>query len=331
MIFLEAELLLATFATIPRRYKAIFYGLAGKQTVSNLLALREYELLSYFHLYPKLSQTKFQAQLVQLQQAGWLDLDQSAATAVLTDSGAQLLKEQKLATAWPQAYDYWQFGDWQLQWQRLLLGVQVVSNRWHQVTQYQPLTESFQVQQELRNWWRYWLPQDWHQFKWELQTILATLPESAGTLLVNSFSSQSFPGLTSQHLAQLRQQSPTVLQLAQVNSLGLLLQQLQQAPQRWPMLTSLLPLPQSPLPRNVARTYQQLLAGQTWSQITQQRRVKASTLQEHLLVAAILMPNFPFQNPTIQQLCQQDPTGFFAGRLAQIQGKDETNDQHVTQ
>ncbi|WP_125766492.1 hypothetical protein [Lapidilactobacillus wuchangensis] len=317
---MAAELLLATFAATPRRYKAIFYGLLGKDTVSNLLALREYGLLSYFHLYPKLSQSKFQAQLVKLQQAGWLQIDQTAATATLTTAGAQFLQAQQLTDYWPHAYDYWQFGDWQLQWQRLLLGVQVVSNRWHQVQQYQPLTESFQVQQELHAWWRYWSQQDWSQFKIELQTILSQLPESAGILLANSFSSNSFPGLTSQHLAQIQQQSTTVLQLAQINSLGLLLQQLQQTPQQWPMLTSLLPLPKSPLPRSAAQTYQQLLSGQTWLQIVQQRRIKENTLKEHLLMAAILIPTFPFQNPTIQQLCHQDPAGFFAGRIAQLQG-----------
>lgn len=319
MNLLDNQLLLAVFATTPRRYKAIFYGLAGKQTVSNLLALRDYGLLNYFHLYPKLSQQEFQVQLVSLQQAGWLQLDQTDATAVLTSAGELICQQNNLARQWPQAYDYWQFGDWQLQWQRLLLGVQVVSNRWHQVQQYQPLTESYQVQRELRIWWRYWAQHDWQSFKGELQTSLTELPETAGTLLANSFSSSSFPGLTSQHLAQLRSQSLLCLQLAQINSLGLLLQVLKQNPSQWPLLNSLLPAPKSPLSRSAWQTYQQVLAGQSWSEIERQRRIKASTLKEHLLIAAILMPNFPFENATIQWLKHEDEHGFFANHLTSLE------------
>ncbi|GAF39125.1 hypothetical protein JCM14202_968 [Agrilactobacillus composti DSM 18527 = JCM 14202] len=57
---MEAIDLIRFFSDQPQRYKAIYYGLVGKKTISNLLAAKKNNYLVYFHSWPRLSLTTFQ-------------------------------------------------------------------------------------------------------------------------------------------------------------------------------------------------------------------------------------------------------------------------------
>lgn len=310
---------LVLFDRQARRYKSIYYTLIGKVTVSNLFAAATYQLLPYYHLYPKLKWTVFQAWLDTWQKQHWLELSTEDATAWLTPEGQQQKAQDLQGDFWPQSYNYWHLGDGQLQWQRLLLAVQVVSNADHQESDYQPLTESLQAQQTVKRWFYQGQAQDRTAFSQELQHLLTQMTPKSAELLANSFSSTSFVGLSQQQLQQLTHYSATQLPLAQLEALSQLLQLRRQYPQQYPQISQLLPLPASPLPASVAQTYRSVLAGLSGPQLLRSRPLKPATFKEHLLMAAILIPDFPFRAAAVCELRQQDQGGFFDQQMQILQ------------
>lgn len=314
-----ASLGLVLFDQQARRYKSIYYTLIGKVTVSNLLAASTYQLLPYYHLYPKLKWSVFQEGLRTWQKQHWLELSPKEATAWLTGEGYQRKQQNLRADFWPRSYNYWYLGDWQLQWQRLLLAVQVVSNACHQEFDYQPLTESLQAQQLVKKWFYQGRPQDRIAFSRELSQLLTQMTPKSAQLLANSFSSASFVGLSQQQLQGLTHYSAKQLQLAQIEALSELLIIRRQHSHSYPQLSQLLPLPTSPLPQSVAQTYQAVLDGLSGFQLLHSRPLKAATFKEHLLMAAILIPDFPFTAAAVRDLYQQDQGGFFTRQMQTLQ------------
>ena len=315
---MQATILLVTFADQPRRYKAIFYLLQGKQTISNLFAGQEYDLLNQFHLYPNLKWSDYQASLRELAQAGLVTLDSKQALVTLTAAG-QTAREQLLARDfWPRAYDYWRMGAALTQWTRLLLAVQVVSNLDHQIKHYQPLTESINVQGHVKRWLRRWGRQGSQGLAGELGQAFNALPPRTALIIANSFWSDYDPGVSAGSLAQALGLTAAELPLAQIDCLGQLLTFVHGHAAAYPVLAQLLPVPASPLNASAGWTYQQVLSGKSWTKLTHDSRLKASTLKEHLLQAAILCPDFALTAPAIQQLLTLDPDGYFSQRIQEL-------------
>lgn len=317
-VSVQATILLATFALEPRRYKAIYYSLQGKQTISNLFASHEYGLLDQFHLYPKLKWNDYQAALSQLEKEKLVIIDQTRAEAKLTSAG--LVRQTGLLAQgfWLTAYRYWQMGPAEEQWERLLLAVQVVSNYQHQIVHYQPLTEHLLIQRQVKAWLKKIGTAGGQNFVLELGLALAQLPEQAALIIANSFWSDYDAGIPGPTLAQALSLTPAELQLAQFNSLGLLLSLIRRETLRYPILQQLLPMPQTPLNRSADWTYHQVLTGKSWSAIVTDSRLKEGTLREHLLQAALLCPDFSIEAPAVQQLLKADPESFFSQRVQEI-------------
>lgn len=318
-------MLLPLFSTKPRRYQAIYYLLIGKRTVSNLSAGLTYQLLPYFHFYPKLSQTDYQAALKQLQKQHYLKLQSKEQTAVLTAAG-QLVKTQLLQQQiWPQSFNYWRDGDWQEQWERLLLSVQVISHYQHQIKQYLPLATQPLVQQEIRRWfYRCGRPQS-QQFVTELLMTTQQLSSQQSSLLANSLRSQTFAGLTDFQLAEDLALTVPELRLSRIEALSQFLQIVQHLPQD-SVLRQVFAAAPARLADATMRTYQLWQSQYSWAQICQRSFQKPNTLLEHLLEAAILIPDFDFDNPKLVALIQQDPERYFVQRLRiirQQRGEDD--------
>ncbi|WP_125605820.1 hypothetical protein [Lapidilactobacillus bayanensis] len=315
---MQANLLLPLFSKQARRYQAIYYLLTGKRTVSNLSAGLAYQLLPYFHFYPKLSQDDYQAALQQLVEQHYAKIQATDKTIQLTSLG-QVVQARLLQRGfWPTTYNYWQDGDWQLQWERLLLSVQVISNYQHHHAHYTPLATQPLVQNEIRHWFYRCGRTQQQQFVEELSATTAQLTPNQANLLVNSLRSSSYPGVSDFQLSLSLSLTASELILARVTVLSAFLRKVQQFPQSAP-LRQVFQFPTTILSLGSTRTYELWRSGQPWSEIVQHSYQKESTLLEHLLEAAILMPDFDFDQPRLQQLVAANPESYFGQRLLEIQ------------
>ena len=318
-------MLLPLFSRKSRRYQAIYYILTGKRTVSNLLAGLTYDLLPYFHFYPKLPQADYQAALQQLMSQQYLKVQSETTTIRLTALGqlaqVQLLQRQ----IWPQSYDYWRDGDWQLQWERLLLSVQVISNYQHQQRHYAPLATQPLVQAEIRQWFYRSGRRQQHQFVKDLIATVTGLPKDLADLLANSLRSNAYAGTSDFQLGLDLNLTADELSLKRIAALSQFIHAITFLPQQSP-LRQVFPAAPSPLSRGAEHTYTLWQAGQPWSTIVKNSYQKEGTLLEHLLEAAILVPDFNFESLPLQQLIAVNPESYFAQRLSEIQAQRRKND-----
>ncbi|GAF39126.1 hypothetical protein JCM14202_969 [Agrilactobacillus composti DSM 18527 = JCM 14202] len=203
----------------------------------------------------------------------------------------------------------------------LYLAIQVISEYHHGQKHYIPGTTNYLLQQRVRQWFQQvkHYPQLSQQLVQELTRWLTALPADQADFVAQNFQGYQF-GFQQSELADKTPLSGYSQQLVQLDALALLLQYLAQQPQAFPLLGQLL-IPdqwvQPILSYSANLTYQAFMAGQSLKQIGYKRRLKDSTIREHILEVALLMPGFDFE-----QLKQQDdlpPTDYFNIRVAEIQ------------
>lgn len=272
-----------------RRLRVIENLLRGRKTVSTLYWGHRYGLLYLLGL-----QKHFQR--------GTLDpLAQTLVThklaAFTTDDQPQLrltpqgtAHRAQLTAYQPVTWQLWPQVALTMARQRLLLALQVVSQYAHQTTRYYPLTTDLSTRRAVRQWFHQMKsPQLAQQVLTALTTSLAQLPELTATVTVAGFSGYHQPGLTVQQLAQDYQQTPWMIYLRHVDGVVQIAKDARQATH--PLHALLAPVWQLPVTRSAQATLAAVTTTPaTLDQVALQRKIKLSTVKEHLLEAAIMLP-----------------------------------------
>ncbi|GAB6092117.1 helix-turn-helix domain-containing protein [Furfurilactobacillus curtus] len=328
------ELLLALLSlTQPRRPKVIYNCLRGRKTVSILFWSLRYDLLSWLNTFPNLTWTSFEATLGQLVASKQVQCDADG-QLLLSPAAARINVDVMLPKTTRQRAKLLHLK--QLR-ETVLLGLQALAQQSHHQMNYFPLSVGEPARQAVRSWFE-GLNQQHDQKKAiaSLANWLQQQSELQANLFVAQFVGGSVTGLTSTQLAQQFELPSWELELRQLanwlefagafsssnTSLGQLIAAC------W----------QSQLSASIAQTLLAIQADKSRQQISEQRHLKLSTVNEHLLTAAILLPidQFPFtkflspevhhrlaanmpQNIDLWQFDQQSvTTDFFLFRLTQI-------------
>ncbi|MFD1428851.1 helix-turn-helix domain-containing protein [Lacticaseibacillus mingshuiensis] len=323
-------LLLQLFGDDPRRETGVYLLLTGKRTVSVLYAGLRAHILQWLLLYPTLARADYQAAIAQLIRAGALVKTDSG--LIVTDKNAQVRAAQVIQL--PAAYRPW-MGMTAFD-QRLTLAVQAVSENGAGVRHYRPAVSDWGVQQQVRRWYQGTQPR---VFADELQGLFEALPQDAGDVLAAGFIGHAFVGSAQADLAT---------QMRRTQALAQLVTRLDEDPQRWPQTAALWGGRQPIFPRTQTQIVDLLDQGFSREAIGQRLGVRPSTVNEHLLTAAIMGQALPLEglypaaikhafdqvpDPTetnYQTLLSQVPASdFFQVRLFQIlqfQGRWPGND-----
>lgn len=278
-----------------RRLRVIENLLRGRRTVSTLFWGQRYRLLYLLDLGKALTRGGLDGPaqtLVDRQLATWEAEEQPqlrlTPAGVAAQHAAQPFVPQT-AVLWPQL-------DINAARKRLLLGVQVVSEYQHQTKRYYPLATDLATRQLVRRWF---YQSDRQQLGTALQATftrsLARLPERVATVTVAGFTGYRQPGLTNQQLAVRWQTTAWQVYLMHIEAVVTIAQAAQVATD--PLAGLLGPLWTVPVTKSAQATLAAVQAGGTLDQIARQRRIKPSTVREHLLEAAIMLPEaaFPYE------------------------------------
>ncbi|MFD1392078.1 hypothetical protein ACFQ3L_00545 [Lacticaseibacillus jixianensis] len=253
----------------PRRETAVYMLLNGKKTLSVLFAALQHGQLQWLQLYPTLAREDFQAAVAQLIQAG--ALRQADKGLVLADPAAQARAAVKVPL--PVHYQPWMgLAGFE---QRFLLAVQAVSEASYHEARYRPAVRDWGVQQAIRRWYRQAARAD---FPGELTAAFAALPAPAADRLASRLIGHDFVGSA--------QPLDLAGQLQKLDDLAQLVTLIAAHPE-WPALTSLWGGRVQLLSPSNYRACQLIEQGQTRAQVASQLRLKASTVNEHLLAATI--------------------------------------------
>ncbi|WP_143463514.1 helix-turn-helix domain-containing protein [Levilactobacillus enshiensis] len=276
----------------PRRLRVIENLLRGRRTVSTLYWGQRYQLLPLLDADKHLDRGALMGPTKALVAEGLVTLDPEEDQLLLTSAG-----QQKLSVTYyrPQTSEDWLNLDLEAARQRLLLAVQVTSQYAHSTSRYYPLATDLATRRVIRSWF--------HRLKGpQLAAALATamihswqqLPVQTAEVMTDLLTGYQHPGLTVDQVASDQQQTAWEIQLRQRDGVTQIARDAQQADH--PLHALLHPLWRSPITRSAQATLYAVEQGGSLDQVAMQRHVKANTVKEHLLEAAILSPTgaFPF-------------------------------------
>ncbi|MCI1985951.1 MAG: helix-turn-helix domain-containing protein [Lactobacillus sp.] len=269
------DLLIQFFNAQPRRLAAVYLLLTGKRTLSVLYAAMQHQQLQWLQVYPTLDRADYQAAVTRLQKQGYLQ--ETATGWVLADTAAQQAAAARLPL--PHAY-HAELGVHDFS-ARFFLAVQVLSEASYGQKAYRPLTNDWVVQQAVRAWWAKSQPT---AAVAELTAAFSQLPDATATLLTRHMVGHGFVGPGSL--------ATVAAQFAELEAVAELITVIAAHPQ-WQALNRLWGGKQ---PIGSATMYQALALSQAgWpkAQIGQRLKLKPSTVDEHLLTAAIYGAQLP--------------------------------------
>ncbi|MEE6727088.1 helix-turn-helix domain-containing protein [Pediococcus acidilactici] len=313
-----------------RRPKVILNLLKNKLTVSSLYGGLEYGLLNYIGFWKKLDRQEFLNSVDQAVKMGYLTREEDALK--LTDQGAQQQTNLPMPPAGSlrikldSAISLW------------LMATQVASEYSFQNSRYVPVNEDRHISFMIKKWFAAWkqggqsrlqLVQEYQQ---ALTKLCEVLPQDEADWFVNYLPNHGDLGLTVEQLARISEVSPFQMELRlRLIFRKIFAQVLYDRVAPFDQLIEMVAQP-SVLPESTWQTLQLLRKGYDVAKIAELRRVKPNTIKEHLLMMAILLDDFPYQqflNPTVAQMdleeidfqtaLQKYPAlTFFDFRLSQI-------------
>lgn len=288
--------LLRFFSKQPQRAKPIYYILVGKKTASNLLAACEGHYLAYYHSAPSLKWADTAAILQDLVRQKQLQAADERAY-VLTTSGQASLSAHPTAVFQLKHYEGLAMPHAWIALQTLYLAIQVLSEYRHGRVHYIPVTDDLKAQWQVRRWFQMIKAQasNGQAFVKELTAWLTQLPTAQADFLAANFSGHHY-GYSQASLKAMFGYPAYTQQLIQLDGIGLLLKNCQNNPDQWPMSHFLLRsyLPRPLLSDSAQQTYGMMQRGISFSQLVKGRGLKESTIREHLLEAALFVPDFAF-------------------------------------
>nr|WP_220477053.1 helix-turn-helix domain-containing protein [Limosilactobacillus rudii] len=276
----------------PRRIRVIENTLCSRRTVATLFWARQYDILKWLGAYRSLTRHEFNDLIDELVHTKILTLNDKS-EAKLTEKGAAILKKEEADRYEPAFFDWYWLANTHRVVQRLLLAVQVASEYSYHQNKYAPLTiplgEMQVVKQWFRNNYQYDLTNRLYLDLQRLGKALDSEDPRLATDLFNSLIGYKKAGWTPNQAAANLKLSLEDIQFLRHDEMLAVSAYARNFP--GPLQQLLGPLLRtSPLNRSAEITYNLYAQGQEIEQISQRRRLKQNTIQEHLLEAAILIP-----------------------------------------
>lgn len=342
------QLMLFLSPTAPRRLRVIENILVGKRTVSTLYWGMRYQQLPWLGYQKQLSRDEMNRAVADLQSRGDVKLDQTNAT--LTPQGIQSWQDLMQGSYQPKYFSVRLVIDTATLWQRLLLATQVVSEQSYQNHQYYPLQVTWQVKQFIKHWFHRFHRQELQaEFNTFWTAFFTQLPEQQALLMSRMLVGHQRPGETLGQIAHDFKVSESEAKVIVTDLICQLAKRISDC-EADSIKSLLMGLNQPLVSASAQQTLQSYLAGTTLEKISQQRSLKLSTVREHLLEAAIMLPKgqFDFQRVLQPELVAEMekqlaktpldawqfkqvedlPIDFWQFRLLEILRSKSTDDNH---
>lgn len=275
-----------------RSISAAYHLLKGKRSGQTIQDVGIFKLHDYFGLLPKLSRSLFDQEIAQLVSANLINE---------LSEGRYILLNQALEKM-PLSFDGWHYrGNEHIFFHRLALVVQSLSHHKEQKMSFSPIIKDDDIQQ----WVRQFLLQNNYQTG-KLQPQLydeivnsikqLSLDEKQIQIVVNRLSGYGIPGLTWQQLAYDLQQEPLDVQLEFISMLHQWLNQIYNH-KSFPLLNAFAQgvRIEAYVTSSARQTAEYFWRGYSIEQISELRRLKISTIEDHLVELAMNESNFPIE------------------------------------
>lgn len=294
MIFQQILLQIFHKFSEERTVSAPYHLLRGKRSGQTIQDVGIYHLHKYFGILPKLARHKYEATLSTLIENGWLVL--------LEDGYYQLTHPgiNQLNKITPLPFDGWHYrGNEHLYFARLSLVVQTLSHQAASQMSFVPIQKDNAVQHWVRRFLKGNLYQDGRLGHKLLEEIIKSLEEIkvetiAKDILMLRLSGFQTAGLTWQQIGLQKERSEMDIQLLYIAALHSWLNEIIHQPTDYPLLAQLTQNVRVtiPLSGSASQTAELYKKGYSIEQIGQMRRLKLSTIEDHIVELAMNDPAF---------------------------------------
>jgi len=276
-----------------RTISAAYHVLKGKRSGQTIQDIGLFQLHNYFGLLPKLPRKTFDEAVSLFVQYSWLNMQESGHYSM------EKLGLQRAEQTPAFLFDGWHYrGNEHMFFARLSLIVQSLSYQRAEVRTFSPISRDINVQSWVRTFLLDHSYQNGHmqqQLLEEFEAVLAVLPISDANkqLVLYRLSGFGLPGWTWQQLASERKETVLDCQLAYIELLHTLLNEIHQT-NEFSLLGKIaegirVKALLTDSTQQTAHLYEQ---GYSIEQIVQIRRLKQSTIEDHFVELAMYEPNF---------------------------------------
>ncbi|MCM0582255.1 helix-turn-helix domain-containing protein [Weissella diestrammenae] len=287
---METFLLTLFHQSQPRRARVLYGLLRNQMTVSTNYHGLRYDLLYLINIWPKLSREKYNQAINRLVQTQYIQ-EIAPGQFIRTSLGQQMMLSQQSKHYTLQNKHELFVADVIGFREVFLLANQVVSESAYHNSTYYPLPSSLLTQQLVKRWYQQNRSTDMG-VTWvdALQTFLQTRLESDADNLVASWPGHQIPGRVFEQLNFDENWSRLDYRLWELDQYAALSHFLRES-KLSPLKALWLPFSQRQLmSQSMQQTYQEFMQGASIELIVRNRGLKVSTVREHLLSAAIMVP-----------------------------------------
>ncbi|MDP4162916.1 MAG: helix-turn-helix domain-containing protein [Bacillota bacterium] len=311
MVILEKIILLCLLKLNGERtIYSIYHLLKGKKSSQTIQDIHLFSLTKYFGLYSALTREFLDDFIDSALKKGWITpCPNQQHHFFVTASGNLVIEHHLQQKPIPKFVDGWKYQQRTLLvWTRLSLLVQVVSNLVYQNSGYIPIQKNKEV--------HHWLKQSLEKYRVprtmlgeklfsELVACLEGEKDINPSVLVYRLTGHDRIGLTSSQAAQEMIMHVDEYELDFLNVLHYMIQAVENNPDRFEILTSLLSGTNHSytLTNSTQRTFELLKKAYTIDEIAAMRNLKTSTVEDHIVEIALNVTDFSiddFVNPEIQ-------------------------------
>ena len=317
-----------------RSLSAVYHLLTGKKSSQTIQDGKLFNVGSFFGILKKLKRSKLEQHVFTLLETQLIEPNQHEGYQITSD-GKKALGTFLAAKPVPEYLAGWQYHQVsELFWRRLSLFVQSLSYSVHGNMSFYPISKDETTQSWVKEHFpvlkekRVLLAEE--LFK-EIRLYLQKLPDHQASFFVMRLSGVGRTGLTVNQLADFHEMSDEEAMIRFQGVIHGLLSEIQNNSTQYPILGSMTEGAGGHLPLTLStkQTYKLLEDGMSIEQIAQTRRLKRSTIEDHLVEIAINVPEFsinPFVDPKAQLEIRLASKEIDSQRLKLI--KDYVNDQY---
>lgn len=293
---MRSEDILRCFSLSKAKRPAVLRQLFNKKITSSSLywGLR-YDWLKYANLYPQTESRNFDTKIADLTAKKYLVLAGNNELR-LSQKGEDHLRDwnkKHYSITRPELFADYDMPRWLL---GLRLIIQVLSETTYNNRHYLVVTNDFTCQTIVKQWFR--RMKDHQEEAGELSGLLAEVlgnrSDLEATIFANLLVGHDFTGFTLEQVAEQEEISAEDAKIIFINLAGELLEQMKHSNSFASFVAGF--RLNSLLPESAWKTYQMFKSGMPPEKIISFRRIRPSTFQEHLIDAAIILSDFPFDN-----------------------------------
>ncbi|RFU63145.1 hypothetical protein D0469_20055 [Peribacillus saganii] len=286
-----------------RSIYGIYHLLKGKKSSQTIQDGQLFDLSIFFAVFPDAKRSSIEKAINELRQYGYINKLDAEYHYHITSSGKDSLEQFYLENPLPADLDGWQFHSFApVFWDRFTLLVQSLSNIVHGVKSFYPIQKNWNVQQWVKAYLRREHTERTYmaaKFYEELVMLLETRQPNERDIFVLKLTGSRRAGYTNEQIGRMIGIPAANVRFLFTGTLHYIVKTVLANEDKYPRISALIGdltgLEEKPLTNSARVTLKYINDGRELPEIAQIRRLKISTIEDHIVEIAFSLKDFSIE------------------------------------